>query len=509
MTTDRNGGDTADETRDGVSERRRPDGGAVHAGESGERHPGEDGLEAVPDEALETFTDAFRGAVILPGDERYDDARAVWNGMIDRYPAMIARCTGVADVRTAVAFARERDLLVAVRGGGHNVAGHATCNGGIVVDLSELNWVDVDPEARIARVGGGATWGDVDHETQAFDLATPAGVVSTTGVAGLTLGGGYGYLRREHGLTCDNLRSVDVVTADGRYLTASETEHEELFWALRGGGGNFGIVTAFEYELHPVGPEVATVETWHSIDDAKAVARGWRDFVMTAPTEVSAELVFWSVPDVPDFPEELRKQPVAIVAAVHSGDVDAGERALEPLRELGTPIFDLSGPTRYVELQQDFDPFFPAGELRYYVTSIFLEGLTDEAIDAVVARAKSRPHYRVLVDVWHLGGAIADVSDEATAYSGREHPFLLAIDATWEEPADDDRVVEWSRSFREELRDFSPGGRYLNFPGFGEEAEDPLRTTHSAETYERLVDVKTEYDPENLFRLNQNVEPRE
>ncbi len=462
----------------------------------------------IENDALLAFVEQFRGRVIRPGEEGYNETRGVWNGMIDRYPAVIAQCTGVADVMAAVAFAREQDLLVAVRGGGHNVAGHATCDGGIVIDLSAMNWVDVDPDARTVRVGGGSTWGDVDRETQVFGLAAPGGVVSTTGVAGLTLGGGYGYLRRTYGLTVDNLRSVDLVTADGRYLTASETEHEDLFWAVRGGGGNFGIVTAFEYDLHPVGPEVATVETWHPIEEATTIARGWREFVEEAPNEVSAELVFWGVPDVPDFPEDVRKQPVVIVAAVYSGDVAEGERVLAPLQELGTPLFDFGGPTPYLELQQAFDPFFPTGELRYYQKSLFLDALTDEAIDAIVARAEQRPHYRVLLDVWQLGGAIADVSEDATAYSGREQPYLLAIDATWEEPADDERVVEWSRAFWDEMHAFSDGGLYLNFPGLGEEQAELLRATHSPETYERLVEVKTRYDPTNLFRRNQNVEPR-
>ncbi|RQG98355.1 FAD-binding oxidoreductase [Natrarchaeobius oligotrophus] len=471
-------------------------------------HAGEKTLEDIPDEDLESFVSELRGSAILPDDEEYDGARRVWNGMIDRYPAIVARCDGVADVVTAVRFVRDHGLLVAIRGGGHNVAGHATCDGGLVIDLSPMNWIDVDPEGRTARVGGGATWGSVDHETQAFGLATPGGVVSTTGVAGLTLGGGYGYLRRKHGLTCDNLQSVDVVTADGRYLTASETEREDLFWAVRGGGGNFGVVTAFEYRLHPVGPEVATVETWHSTDDAATIVRGWRDFVTTAPDEVSAEMVLWSVPDVPDFPEELRRRPVAIVAAVHCGDLAEGERVLEPLRSLGDPLFDFSGPTPYVELQQDFDPFFPAEELRYYAKSLFLDGLDDAAIDAIVARAESRPHYRVLLDIWQMGGAVARVPEDEMAYSGRQEPFLLAIDATWEEPADDDRLLEWSRSFWAEMQEYSSGGLYLNFPGFGEEKEALLERTHGREKYERLADVKTAYDPENLFRLNQNVKPR-
>ena len=462
----------------------------------------------IENDALLAFVEQFRGRVIRPGEEGYNETRGVWNGMIDRYPAVIAQCTGVADVMAAVAFAREQDLLVAVRGGGHNVAGHATCDGGIVIDLSAMNWVDVDPDARTVRVGGGSTWGDVDRETQVFGLAAPGGVVSTTGVAGLTLGGGYGYLRRTYGLTVDNLRSVDLVTADGRYLTASETEHEDLFWAVRGGGGNFGIVTAFEYDLHPVGPEVATVETWHPIEEATTIARGWREFVEEAPDEVSAELVFWGVPDIPEFPAEHRTQPVIIAAAVYSGDVAEGEQVLAPLQELGTPLFDFGGRTSYLDLQQAFDPFFPTGELRYYQKSLFLDALTDEAIDAIVARAEQRPHYRVLLDVWQLGGAISDVAEDATAYSGREHPYLLAIDATWEEPADDDRVIEWSRDFWDELHDFSSGGLYLNFPGLGEEQAELLRATHGPETYERLVEVKTRYDPTNLFRRNQNVEPR-
>ena len=467
------------------------------------------GHEATIGDRTEAFEAELHGDLITPEDLDYDDARAVWNGMIDKHPAVIARCQGVADVISAVEFAREHDLLVAVRGGGHNVAGHATCDGGIVIDLSPMNWVDVDPEARTVRVGGGATWRDVDHEMQAFGLAVPGGVVSTTGVGGLTLGGGYGHLRRKYGLTCDNLVSVDVVTADGRYLTASETEHEDLFWALRGGGGNFGIVTVFEFQAHPVGPEVATVETWHSIEDATAVARGWREFVATAPDEVSAVLTFWSVPVDPHFPEERHREPVVIASAVHSGDVKEGEQVLEPLREVGSPSFDFSGPTAYTTLQQGFDPFFPAEEFRYYVKSLFLDDFDDETIEAIVEHATSRPHYQVLLDVWHLGGAVARVPEDETAYSGRANEFLLNIDSTWKDSADDERIIEWSRSVWEEMHAFSHGGLYLNFPGFGEEKEELLRATHGPETYEQLVDVKTEYDPDNLFRLNQNITPRE
>ena len=468
------------------------------------------GSEGDADDRTDALDRGFLGDLIRRGDSNYDDARAVWNGMIDKRPALIARCRDVSDVISAVEFTRETDLPVAVRGGGHNAAGLGTCDDGIVIDLSPMSWVDVDPDARRVRVGGGATWRDVDHATQAFGLAVPGGVVSHTGVAGLTLGGGYGHLRRAYGLTCDNLVSVDVVTADGRVLTASEDEHAELFWAVRGGGGAFGIVTAFEFEAHPIGTELATVETWHPIEDATAAFETWRDFVETAPRTVSGEAIIWGVPEDPHFPEEYHDQPVAIISAVHAGDPEEGEELLRPLREFGSPVFDFSGRTRYLDLQQGFDPFFPAGEHRYYQGSVYLDSLDDAVIADLIDRAETRPDPRVLYYVWNLGGAIADVPEHATAFSGREHPYLLAIDGKWDDPDADDDVFEWARSVQQEMQVHSPGESYRNFPGLGEADDgDPERLPRRDETVDRLVEVKDRYDPTNVFSRNHGVTPSE
>ena len=468
--------------------------------------------DADTDDPFADLESRFLGDLVRPGAADYDDARAVWNGMIDKQPAVVARCRDVADVVAAVEFAREEDLLVAIRGGGHNAAGLGTCDDGIVIDCSPMHWVDVDPDSRRVRVGAGATWRDVDHAAQAFGLAVPGGVVSHTGVAGLTLGGGYGHLRRAYGLTCDNLVSVDIVTADGRTLTASEDENAELFWGLRGGGGAFGVVTAFEFEAHPIGTEVATVETWHPIEDATAAFETWRDFVENAPREVSGEAIIWGIPEDPHFPEESHNEPVAIITAVYAGDPEEGEDVLRPLREFGSPLFDVSGRTPYRTLQQGFDPFFPAGEHRYYQGSVYLDSLDDEVITDIVEREGSRPDPRILYYIWNLGGAIADVPEHATAFSGRDHPYLLAIDCKWDDPDADEAVLDWARSFKRDVQPDSTGEGYRNFPGMGEDEDIEPRTesqreSRRDETVARLVELKDRYDPTNVFGHNHAVTP--
>ncbi|WP_336343221.1 FAD-binding oxidoreductase [Halalkalicoccus ordinarius] len=478
----------------------------------------------VSNERIERFEAGFHGDLIRPDDVRksealvspserlhrsedadYDDARAVWNGMIDKRPALIARCRGVADVITAVNFARENDLLVAVRGGGHNVAGTAVCDGGLVIDLSEMRGVRVDPEARTAWVQAGATWADVDHETQAFGLATPGGLVSETGVAGLTLGGGLGHLRCKHGLSCDNLASVDLVTAGGDYLTASEDEHEELFWGLRGGGGNFGVVTAFEFDLHEVGPEVATCLVFYSADRMAERLRAYREYVASAPAEVSTLTLAGVMPDEELFPSDVVDERKIGIVGCHAGPAEEGERALRPLRELGEPIADFSGTMPYVELQRLFDEDYPDG-MRYYWKSLYLDDLSDSAIDRIAYWTDVAPSPLSTIDVWQLGGEIARIDAEDTAFAGRYAPFLLGVEANWERPEDDDANVEWVRDCLDDMRQFSDGSVYLNFPGFLEQGEDVMRTTFGS-TYERLVALKDEYDPTNLFSLNQNVTP--
>ena len=454
---------------------------------------------------VQTLLDGLRGDVLRPEDGGYDEARTVWNGMIDRRPALIARCSGTADVVACVDFAREHDLLLSVRGGAHNVAGNAVNDGGLVIDLSNMRGVSVDPERRIVRVQGGATWGDVDRETQLFGLATPGGQVSTTGVAGLTLHGGLGALHRKYGLAIDNLLSVEIVTADGQVRTASATEHEDLFWAVRGAGSNFGVVTWFEFALHPVGPEIAMVVPIFALEDAPAVLRKYRAFAHALPDEMGPQALFWSVPAVDDFPAELHGKPIVAVQVVYAGDPDKGERLLQPVLEWAPPLLDLSGRMPYVVMQSAFDAFFPPG-LHYYWKSLLLNELSDAAIDAIVQVAAERPSPHAIINVWQLGGAISRVARDATAFSRRDAEYLLSFDTTWVDPADTERCVTWTRQTWSTMQTFGQGGIYLNFAGLGEEKEALVRAGYGS-NYDRLVALKTKYDPTNLFRMNQNIRP--
>ncbi|MBX0324590.1 FAD-binding oxidoreductase [Halomicroarcula sp. F13] len=454
---------------------------------------------------VDRFADDIHGTVIRPGDGAYDDARAVWNGMIDKRPAVVVRCAGVADVVETVAFAREADVPLAVRGGGHNVAGTAVCEDGVVVDLSEMTAVSVDPDERTAWVQAGATWADVDHETQAFGLATPGGVVSDTGVAGLTLGGGIGHLRCRYGLSCDNLRAVELVTADGEFLTVSEDERPDLFWALRGGGGNFGVVTAFEFDLHPVGPEVATVLVFYDGSAAKSCLRAYREYVETAPDDVSTLTSTGVMYDEDLFDEAVVGDLKFGVIGCHAGPPEDGEAALAPLRELDDPLVDLSAVRPYAEFQRILDADYPDGR-RYYWKSLYLDGLPASAVDRIVYWGEQAPSPLSTVDVWELGGAITDTGTEESAFAGRHAPFLLGVEANWEDPAMDDANVAWVRDCLADMRQFSDGSVYLNFPGFLEDNDETMTRTFGT-AYDRLVAVKDAYDPTNLFALNQNVEP--
>jgi len=457
-------------------------------------------------EVLEAFKASLRGDLITPSDEGYDETRLIWNGMHDKRPALIARCTGVADVIDAVNFARTNNLLVAVRGGGHNVSGSGSCDGGIMIDLSLMKAVHVDPNKKTARVQGGATLGDMDRETQVFGLAAPGGNVSTTGVAGLTLGGGLGHLRRKFGLTIDNLKSVDIVTADGKFLTASENENSELFWGIRGGGGNFGVVTSFEFRLHPVGPMVTLCAPWYPVDNAKEMLAKWTKFMDDAPEEFSGLALFWTIPAAPDIPEEHHGKRAIVFAGVHCGSLEEGERVIQPLRELGTPIVDMSGPIPYVVAQAAFDPFFPKGERQYYFKSQYLKNLDDDTIDALLPLAINPPAPFVLIAIWHYGGAMQRVDNAKTAFMGREAPFMFSVDAVWDDPAQNDEVIAYSRRYLAEMEPYSTGGMYVNFAGLGEEGEDLVKSAYGA-NYDRLVALKNKYDPTNLFRLNQNIKP--
>lgn len=455
---------------------------------------------------IEALRQTLRGLLLTPGDNRYNEVRQVWNGMIDRRPALIARCTGTADVIDAVNFARTHDLLVSVRGGGHNVAGSSVCDGGLMIDLSLMKGIHVDPKQRTARAQPGVTWGEFDRETQSFGLAAPGGVVSTTGIAGLTLGGGLGWLRNKHGLSCDNLISVDVVVASGELVHANANENSELFWGIRGGGGNFGIITSFEYQLHPVGPEVAMSAVIYALEDAHQVFSGWRDYVSQAPNAVSSNSYIWSVPVDEDFPQELWNRPVAMVVAMYAGDPAEGEDVLRPLRQLATPLLDMSSRILYVILQQMFDKPFPKAQRYYYFKSTDLACLDDEVIDAIVARGQSRPVPTILLAIWHYGSAIQQVDPQATAFRSRHTPYLFSVDAIWDDPAQSNEVIEWSRAQVKAMQPYSSGGSYVNFSGFGEEGEALVRATYG-ENYTRLVRLKNQYDPTNLFHMNQNIRP--
>ncbi len=448
----------------------------------------------------------FRGAVLVPGDASYDEVRVISNAMHDKRPAVIARCTGTADVIAAVNFARTNHLLVAVRGGGHNVAGTGSCDGGIMIDLSAMTGVHVDEKARIVRAQGGATWGDVDRETQVFGLATAGGVVSTTGVGGLTLGGGLGWLRRKYGLSIDNVLSVELVTANGEFVRASETENAELFWGIRGGGGNFGVVTSFEFRLHPVGPNVMFCGVWYPAEDARRILPIWRKFMESAPEELSSSAFFWSVPAIPEIPAALHNRRAIILGAVYCGAAEEGERVVQPLRELGAPLLDLSAIMPWTTVQAAFDPFFPKGKRHYYFKSRYLSNLNDETIEALIPNSVNPPVPSVLVVLWNYGGAMSRVGADATAFMGRSAPFLLSVDGIWDDPADTDRVIAYSRRFLAEMEPYSPGGLYVNFAGLGEEGEKLVQAAYGSH-YDRLVALKNKYDPTNLFHLNQNIRP--
>lgn len=454
-------------------------------------------------EALEHLRAGVRGRILQPGDEGYDAARTIWNGMIDKKPALIVECTGVADVISAVNFAREAGLLVAVRGGGHNWAGLAACDGGILIDLSPMKGIVVDPEARTAQVQGGATWGDLDHECAAFGLAVTGGHISTTGVAGLTLGGGIGWLCRNLGLTVDNLLSVDLVTADGTFLRCSADEHPDLFWGLRGGGGNFGIATSFTFGLHPISTVVGGLAFWPG-DRAGEILRFYREFIQSIPDELTTMVGFLYGPPAPFLPESMHGAPVVAIGVCYSGDVEEGMRVVGPIKEFGPPGADLIGPMPYQVHQTLLDPILPPG-LRYYVKSVFLDELSDDAIQVLVENADSMTSPLSLATLQHYGGAVRRIDPDQTAYSYRNAGFAVTMGAAWTDPEEDTTHIRWSRDFYDQMLPLSHGV-YVNFMGMGE-GEDRVRAAYGEKTYERLVALKNRYDPANLFRVNHNIRP--
>jgi FAD/FMN-containing dehydrogenase len=446
----------------------------------------------------------MRGDVIYEGDKGYEKSRAIWNGMIDKSPTAIARCTGTADVVAAVDFAREHDLLLSVRGAGHNVAGHALCDGGLMIDLSQMKGIHVDPHAQTARVQPGVDLGDLDRETQLFGLATPTGIVSKTGLAGLTLGGGFGWLARKHGFTADNLLSADVVTAEGRILRASKEENPDLFWGIRGGGGNFGVVTSFEYQLHPVGPTVLGGLLLHPMETAAELLRFYRDFVADAPEELGSLFAMRLAPPAPFLPEEIHGKPVCGLIVLYAGDLEEGERVLKPLREFGQPLADKIGPKPYVAVQSMLDEGQTEGH-RYYWKSHYLTELPDEAVESIVARGATIPTPLTRVLMMQLGGAVRRREEMDMAASHRDAEFVLAINNGWRDPEEDDKQIGWVRDFWSAMRPFS-SGTYVNFIPAGE-GQEGVWAAYGEEKYRRLVEVKNKYDPANLFRINQNIEP--
>lgn len=440
----------------------------------------------------------LRGTVIDPTHADYDEARSVWNGLIDRRPAVIARCADAADVAQAVQLARRFRPPVSVRGGGHQVAGSAVCDGGLVIDLSAMRGVAVDPDTRTARVEGGATWGDVDAATQRFGLAVPGGEVSTTGVAGFTLGGGMALSMRRFGLACDNLRSLEVVTADGEVRTVDATQHADLFWAARGGGRGIGVVTAFEFDLAPLGPDVAVATVLYPYEEAERILRTWRVLAPATPDTVTPQLILWSVPPDPAVPTALHGEPCVIVTALFAGPPDEAEDALAPLRSIVTPLHDLSGVVPYVDLQSSVDDLFPHGN-RYFMKSLGMDDLSDPVIEALLTWDARRPTPETLTAIRTLGGAVGRVGADESAYPHRGDRFNVSIDAGWSDPTQDDAAIAWARGMWNALQPFSSGSVYLNFAGLDGDAGDVRERVFGANAA-RLDAVRAAYDPEGLFR---------
>jgi len=465
---------------------------------------GSDGNSKSIDTArIETLRGALRGSLLRPGDAGYDESRTIWNAMIDRRPALIARCKGAADVMLAVNFARENGLLLAVRGGGHNIAGNAVCDGGMMIDMSPMKLVRVDPETRTAHVGAGATLGDLDHETQAFGLATPTGINSTTGVAGLTLGGGFGWLSRKYGMTVDGLTAADVVTANGKLLRVSERENPDLFWAIRGGGGNFGIVTRFEFRLHPVGPNVLAGLVVYPIDQARSALTQYRDFAKTLPDESAAWIVLRKAPPLPFLPASIHGKEVIIFALFHGGDPAKGQAIFEPVRRFGTPAGEHIGIQPFTAWQSAFDPLLTPGARNYWKSHNF-NRLDDGLFDIVLKYAGQLPSPHTEIFIGQLGGAMSRVAADATAYSERSAEYVMNVHGRWETAAEDKSCVAWSRRLFDEAAPYATGGVYVNF--LTEDESDRVTKAYGG-NFRRLAQIKAKYDPNNLFRLNQNVKP--
>ncbi len=456
------------------------------------------------DAKTDAFGRSLRGTLIRCGDPTYEEARRLYNGMIDKRPLLIARCVNAADVIASVNFAREEGLLVAIRGGGHNGPGFGSCDDGLVIDLSAMKGVRTDPERRTVRVEPGCTSGDVDHATHAFGLAVPFGIVANTGVAGLTVGGGMGYLTRKHGLTIDNLLEADVVLADGRFVTASREQHPDLFWALRGGGGNFGVVTSFLFQAHPVHTVYAGPIFWDA-SDAKAVMRAYRDFLPGAPEELGAFVGLKTIPPFDPFPEAHRGKRACAVIGCYNGDAARGEQAMAPLLAAAPPpLFNWMGAMPFPAIQSLFDPLLPKG-LQWYWKGDFVKSLPDEAIDAHIAQAAAAPSPMCLMHLYPIDGAVHRVAKDATAWSTRDATWSMVIAAIDPDPQNAEALKRWGRAYWNAVHPYNLGGGYINFMS-DDEPQGRVKTTFG-ENYARLAEIKALYDPKNLFRVNLNIEP--
>ncbi|AJR05544.1 FAD-binding oxidoreductase [Photobacterium gaetbulicola] len=449
------------------------------------------------------LTSQIQGRVIVPGDAEYDEARQIWNAMIDKRPAVIVKCTNTSDVLAALNYAKAQKLEITIRGAGHNIAGNAICDDGLMIDLSDMKKVTVDPGAKRVLVQPGATLADIDAATQQHGLATPVGINSTTGISGLTLGGGFGWLTRKFGMTIDNLVSAQVVTADGRQLTASSTENSELFWAIRGGGGNFGIVTEFEFQLHSVGPEILAGLIVYPFDQAKQVLEQYRTFTQTAPADLNVWVVMRQAPPLPFLPEEVHGKEVIVLAIFYAGDLQQGETLIEPLRQFGTPHGEHIGAQPYTAWQQAFDPLLTEGMRNYWKSHNFTE-LHDDALDLLLHYAGNLPSPHCEIFIGQLAGSANTVASDAMAYSSRDAKFVLNVHARWETPAEDEDAINWARDFFKATTPFASAGAYVNFMT----AEEGGRVTAAYDSnYQRLVEIKRQYDPDNLFHHNQNIKP--
>lgn len=458
-------------------------------------------IGTVDEQRVREFRASLRGRVLTPQDSGYDEARTVWNGMINKHPAIIVQCADARDVMAAVAFAWEYDIPTSVKGGGHNIAGNALCDNGLVIDLALMKQVQVDPQAQIARAGGGVTWGEFDKATQEYGLATTGGLISTTGIGGFTLGGGMGWLERKHGLTCDNLLAAELITAEGKLVRASQDENPDLFWALRGGGGNFGIVTEFTYRLHPVGIVLGGLLIW-PFDQAERIYQFYREYTVDLAEEFTTMASLVTAPPAPFVPLEMQGKPCVAVVGCYAGSIQEGERIIASLREL-SPVADVFQEMPYTALQSMLDAMAPAG-IRNYWRSDYIDAIGDDAIRVVIEHFAKVPSPLTHVDFHHLGGAIARVGEDDTAFSQRDAKYVFNIVSAWIEPNDDIRNIAWSRDLWSALRPHSKGATYLNFAG--SEGEDRIKASYGPK-YQRLAEIKRKYDPTNFFRLNHNIKP--